>query len=139
MNDKLKHFFACAGIAAITLTSVAQIPVDKQYHLGAGAVMGVWGTFAGNSMMWKPEKAALFGIGSVAAAGVCKELWDQSEHWFFGKEHYFDVKDLGATMIGGVIGVGLSYAGLKIFYHYKPQIFVGNVQNNLTVGLRFTI
>jgi len=31
------------------------IPIDKQYHIGAGAFAGVWGTFAGNSLNLTPE------------------------------------------------------------------------------------
>jgi uncharacterized protein YfiM (DUF2279 family) len=140
--NKLKHFIACAAITLITLTCFAQeykIPVDKQYHLGAGVVFGVWGTFAGNSLQWKPEKAALMGLASATVAGVGKELWDEVDYQIGGYGTGFDFRDLGATMIGGVIGVGLTYAGLKIFYRYKPAVFVTNVQKCLTVGLRFTI
>jgi hypothetical protein len=84
-------------------------------------------------MNWKPEKAALFGIGSVAVAGLGKEIWDEIEYGGF------DVNDLGATMIGGVVGVGLSYVGLKIFYKYKPKVFAVAVQNKMTIGLKFTL
>lgn len=111
-------------------TTFAQVPYDKKLHAGAGVVVGTWGTFAGNSMNWKPEKAALFGIGSVAAAGLGKELWDEIEYGGF------DYKDLRATMYGGVVGVGLSYVGLKIFYKYRPKIFATAVQDNMTVGLK---
>jgi uncharacterized protein YfiM (DUF2279 family) len=132
MNDKLKH--AIAGIALLMLTASlsAQIPYDKKLHAGAGVVIGTWGTFAGNSMNWKPEKAALFGMGSVAVAGLGKELWDEIEYGGW------DWKDLGATMIGGTIGTGLSYAALKIFKK-KPYIYVGNVRNNLTIGVKLII
>jgi len=114
----------------LTLTTSAQIPYDKKLHAGAGVLMGTWGTFAGNSMLYKPERAALFGTTSVAVAGLGKEIWDEVEY------RGFDVKDLGATMIGGLIGTGLSYAGLKIFYHYKPKVFIATVNNNVTVGFR---
>jgi len=93
----------------ITVSLQAQIDVDKKYHAGAGMVIGTWGTFAGNSLELTPEKSALFGIGSVAVAGIGKELWDEIEYGGF------DIKDVGATMIGGVVGVGLTYVGLKIF------------------------
>jgi uncharacterized protein YfiM (DUF2279 family) len=95
-------------------------------------VIGTWGTFAGNSMNWKPEKAALFGMGSVAVAGLGKEFWDEIEYGGW------DWKDLGATMIGGAIGTGLSYAALKVFKK-KPYIYIGNVRNNLTIGVRIII
>ena len=110
----------------------AQIPYDKKLHAGAGVVVGTWGTFAGNSLNWKPEKAALFGLTSAAVAGIGKELWDEIEYGGW------DWKDLGATMIGGTIGTGLSYVALKVFKK-KPYIYIGNVRNNLTVGVRIII
>ncbi len=137
--DKLKRFIAFAAIVIITFNCIAQIPYDKKMHIGAGAAAGIWGTFAGNSLNFKPEGSALFGIGSVIVAGVGKETYDYLDGKIFKTGNYFDVKDLGATIIGGVAGVGLTYLGLKIFYQYKPQIFIGNVQNNLTIGLKFTI
>lgn len=101
--------------------------------MGAGVVIGTWGTFAGNSMNYTPEKAALFGITSVAVAGLGKEIWDEIDY------NGFDVKDLGATMIGGLVGVGLSYVGLKIFYKHRPKIYSTAVQNNITVGLKIIL
>ena len=100
----------------------AQIPVDKQYHIGAGAVIGVWGTFMGNSLELSPEKSALVGFGCAVAAGVGKELWDVSDQWFFGIEHPFDCRDIVATAAGGVVGAGLSYIILKyVDKHKKPE------------------
>lgn len=119
--------------ALITGTVIGQIPYDKKLHVGAGFAIGTWGTFAGNSMNLKPERATLFGIGSVAVAGLGKEIWDEIEYGGF------DVKDLGATMIGGAASVGLTYVGLKIFYKHKPKIFATSVQNNITIGLKFTL
>jgi uncharacterized protein YfiM (DUF2279 family) len=124
-------------LTAILLTGAmsGQIAYDKKLHIGAGAVVGVWGTFAGNSMNWTPEQSALFGMGSVAVAGVGKELWDVS-YRLWGYNDKFDVKDIGATLIGGVIGVGLSYVGLKIYYRHKPQIFTASVSGRVTTGIR---
>ena len=121
-------------IIALLLTAslAAQIPYDKKLHVGAGVVIGTWGTFAGNSMNWKPEKSALLGITSATVAGVGKELWDEIEYGGW------DWRDLGATMIGGTIGTGLSYAALKVFKK-KPYIYIGNVRNNLTIGVRIII
>lgn len=127
-------------IAAILLTGMVsgQIAYDKKLHIGAGAVAGIWGTFAGNSLELTPEKAALFGVGSAVVAGVGKELWDYSWRIFGDTSARFDPKDLGATVIGGVIGAGLSYAGLKIYYHYKPQVFTASVGGRMTMGVRIT-
>ena len=122
-------------LTAILLTGVmsAQIAYDKKLHIGAGAVVGVWGTFAGNSLELTPEQSALFGMGSVAVAGVGKELWDVS-YRLWGYNDKFDVKDIGATLIGGVVGVGLSYAGLKIFKRAKP--YYATVNDKITMGIK---
>ena len=103
------------------------VPVDKQYHIGAGIVIGTWGTFAGNSLNLDAERSAAFGIGAVFVAGLGKELWDELDYGGF------DMKDLGATMIGGAVGVGLTYAGLKIFKKNKPVIVAR--KNDLRIGV----
>jgi uncharacterized protein YfiM (DUF2279 family) len=137
--NKIKYFLALA-LTLITLTAVAQeqplIPIDKQYHLGAGAVFGVWGTLVGNSCMFTPEKSALIGLASATVAGIGKELWDEADYRIMGYGTGFDWKDLGATMIGGVIGTALTYTGLKIFYHYKSQVLLSSVQGKLTYGIK---
>jgi uncharacterized protein YfiM (DUF2279 family) len=137
--NKIKYFFALVFML-ITLAATAQeqsmIPVDKQYHLAAGAVFGVWGTLVGSSCMFTPEKSALIGLASAAVAGIGKEVWDEADYQVGGYGTGFDWKDLGATMIGGVIGTGLSYAGLKIFYRYKPQVLMSSVQGKLTIGVK---
>lgn len=123
-------------LTAIFLTSAisAQVAYDKKLHIGAGVVVGTWGTFAGNSMNWTPEQSALFGVGSVVVAGVGKEAWDYSWRIFGDTSARFDVKDLGATMIGGAVGVGLSYLGLKIFKKSKP--YYATVNNKITIGVK---
>jgi uncharacterized protein YfiM (DUF2279 family) len=123
-------------LTAILLTSAisAQVAYDKKLHIGAGVVVGTWGTFAGNSMNWTPEQSALFGVGSVVVAGVGKEAWDYSWRIFGDTSARFDVKDLGATMIGGAVGVGLSYLGLKIFKKSKP--YYATVNNKITIGVK---
>ena len=142
MNDKLKH--AIAGVALLMLTAslaaqiVEPVPFDKKWHIACGSIAGVWGTFAGNSIDLSPEGAALFGVAAALVAGVGKELMDVSEEILFGKEHNFDPMDVAATTMGGIIGTGLSYAALKIFKK-KPYIYVGNVRNNLTIGVRIII
>lgn len=103
----------------------AQIPVDKQYHIGAGVVIGTWGTFMGNSLELSPEKSALVGLGCAVAAGVGKELLDVSEQWFFKVNHPFDCRDIAATAAGGVVGAGLSYVALRIFK--KPPVISADI------------
>jgi hypothetical protein len=115
----------------ITVSLQAQIDVDKKYHAGAGMVIGTWGTFAGNSMNWKPEKAALFGVATAVTAGIGKELWDKID---YGR---FDVKDVGATAIGGVIGAGLSYAALKIFK--KPPVIYTATGKGFEIGVKIRL
>jgi hypothetical protein len=102
---------------------VEPVPFDKKWHMGAGAVAGVWGTFAGNSLDLSPEGAALFGVATAFVAGLGKEAMDVSEEIIFGKEHNFDPMDVAATALGGIIGAGLTYAGLKIFK--KPPVIYG--------------
>jgi len=127
-------------LTAILLTGAmsGQIAYDKKLHIGAGTVVGVWGTFAGNSLELTPEQSALFGIGSVVVAGVGKELWDVS-YRLWGYNDRFDVKDIGATLIGGVIGVGLSYVGLKIYYKHNPRVFTASVNGKMTMGIKMEI
>lgn len=101
----------------ITMPLIAQIPTDKKYHAGAGIVIGTWGTFAGNSLELKPEYCAMVGLGSAAVAGLGKELWDEIDYGGW------DWKDFGATMIGGAIGAGLTYSGLKIFKKKRVNFY----------------
>ena len=117
-------------LTAILLTSAisAQVDYDKKLHAGAGVVIGTWGTLAGNSLDLKPGGSALFGIASATVAGLGKELWDEIEYGGF------DVKDFGATMIGGAVGVGLSYLGLKIFKKSKP--YYAAVNGKITIGVK---
>ena len=119
-----------AILTAIILTSAisAQIAYDKKLHFAAGAVVGTWGTFAGSSLNLKPEGSALFGIASATVAGLGKELWDEIDYGGF------DVKDMGATVLGGVVGTGLSYLGLKIFKKSKP--YYTAVNDKITIGVK---
>lgn len=127
-------------ILALLLTAslTAQIPVDKQYHIGAGAYCGVWGTFAGNSMEWTPEQAALFGIASATVAGIGKELWDVS-YRLWGYNDKFDPMDVAATVAGGIIGTGLSYAALKIFKKKPPIIYGMADRRGVQIGIKLQL
>lgn len=115
----------------IPVLSYGQIPTDKKYHAGAGVIIGIWGTFAGNSIDLAPEKSAIFGMGSVAVAGLGKELWDEIDYGGW------DWKDFGATMIGGVVGTGLTYAGLKIFKKHKPVVIANKNEVKIGVSIKF--
>ena len=107
------------------------MPVDKQYHTGAGVVIGIWGTLAGNANDLTPEKSALFGLSAVAVAGLGKELWDEIDYGGW------DWKDFGYTMAGGAISTMLVYTGLKIFKKTTP--YIGSVQGVPTIGLKIKI
>lgn len=75
----------------------AQIPKDKKYHLYAGATIGAWGMLTTGNDNLKP----LYGVAWATAAGMGKELVDLTG---YGKPEW---KDLGATIIGGCISVGV--------------------------------
>ena len=116
----------------------SEIPVDKQYHIGAGVVAGVWGTFAGNSLELTPEESALFGVATGFAAGLGKEIWDISWCVLGDKNATFDTMDIAATTLGGIIGSGLSYAAIKIFKK-NPPIIYSNVNKGFEVGIKIKI
>jgi hypothetical protein len=91
-------------LLAVNLKSNAQIARDKQLHLGAGAVVAGWGSLIPqNNKGWKPF---VYGVGSATIAGVGKELTDMGG---FGTP---DIRDLGATVIGGLVSAGI-ITGIK--------------------------
>jgi hypothetical protein len=105
-SSKNSRKFLLSGLLLISLFMSAhgQIAKDKQLHLGAGAVVGGWGyLIPKQTTSWKP---IAYGIGTATIAGVGKELTDLGG---FGTP---DLKDLGATVIGGVVSVGI-IAGVK--------------------------
>lgn len=82
----------------ISTTVSAQIQTDKVAHFGVGYVSGVIATG-----LTKPSKLTWFksiaiGFGTSATLGIGKEIYDKSK----GKE--FSYKDIGATVLGGIIG-----------------------------------
>ena len=93
------------------LTTSAQIPKDKQYHLYAGATIGAWGMMTIDNQYLKP----IYGIGWATIAGVGKELIDLGG---FGTAEW---KDIGATIIGGCISVGIITAIHGIFKNRKQN------------------
>ena len=141
MNDKIKHFIATAAITLLVLTlfadtitaqSFTPIHFDKKYHIGAGTLAGVWGTFAGKSIELSDEGAALFGVAAATAAGIGKEVMDVAPALFGNETARFDCMDIAATVEGGIIGAGLTYLGMKIFKR-KPLIYGGK---GITIGFK---
>lgn len=123
---------------AVSAQIVEPVPFDKKWHIGAGAIAGIWGTLAGNSLELAPEESALFGVAASVAAGVGKELWDVSWCILGDKSATFDTMDIAATTLGGMIGTGLSYVALKIFK--KPPVIYSVVNDkSIQVGVKIKL
>ena len=139
----MKRLTAILIIALLTVTLSAQVftPVafDKKYHIGAGALIGVRGTITGNSLNLTPEGSAFFGMGAVTVAAFGKEVWDVSWRVVGDKNAQADPMDAAATMLGGVISVGLSYAGLKLFKKKKSEIIYSAEKDFMCVGIKLTL
>ena len=118
---KIIAFFLLLIPVICTAQSDPLIPVDKQYHIGAGVVTGTWGFFAGNSMEKTPEQCLVWGMISATGAGIGKEMWDWSWRLTGDMSARFDPMDALATMAGGVFGTGLSYLGMKLYNKYKKK------------------
>ena len=132
---KLAVILAILITGALSAQTFEPVPFDKKYHIGAGTLAGVWGTFAGNSLKWSPEESALFGVAMSAVAGIGKECMDVSERWVFKNDAArFDYMDIAATVEGGMIGAGLSYVALKIFKKKAPA-FYGQTKGKIEIGL----
>ena len=131
---KLTVILAILITGALSAQTFEPVPFDKKYHIGAGTLAGVWGTFAGNSLEWSPEESALFGVAMSAVAGIGKECMDVAPVVFGNKSARFDVMDIAATVEGGVIGAGLSYVALKIFKKKAP-VFYGQTKGKIEIGV----
>jgi hypothetical protein len=108
VSVSIYHLAAALILVMITLPAKSQIAKDKQLHLGAGAVVASWGYMLPvQSTGWKPF---VYGVGSATVAGMGKELADLGG---FGTP---DFKDLGATVIGGIVSVGI-ITGFKAIFH----------------------
>jgi uncharacterized membrane protein HdeD (DUF308 family) len=70
------------------------IPLDKQAHFLAGYAIAI--TLAATSLA-----SAAVAVGSTAAVGGLKELWDH----YHPQTNTRDVWDFVATALGGVCGV----------------------------------
>jgi hypothetical protein len=91
-------------LAALSISYSAEsqtIPKDKQLHLGAGAVIGAWGTLIDYD---KPSwRSPVYGIGAATIAAAGKEIiMDKFMGW--GNPEW---KDFGNSVLGGAISVGL--------------------------------
>lgn len=94
-------------VLAISITSMSYaqysqglvdmgIPADKQYHFIAGGFSSVWGYGVTYHNTQDRRKAKFWGIVTPLVIGALKEVADI-------KTTGFDVKDLGATVLGGVV------------------------------------
>lgn len=129
LHSSILIMFFTLSISGQKFTPVAS---DKVYHIAAGSFSGLWGVGAAKSMQWSDENAALFGVGSSFAAGIGKELWDVST----GGQ--FDVNDISATVFGGVVTSGITYACLKIFKK-KPIVYAVVDKQGFQVGYKKTL
>lgn len=76
----------------------AQITDDKAKHLGAGFVIGGIGGYTANKIFNGDRYWTWAGaVGSSLAAGVAKEVWDES------RRGTSDTDDVVNTVIGGAI------------------------------------
>lgn len=92
------------------------IPKDKQLHIYCGAASGTWFYTLGQN-----KRPVLYGITGSALVGIGKESWDKIN----GRP--FDMRDLGFTIIGGVISSGIITGIRKMIKHKKNKIWDGNL------------
>jgi VanZ family protein len=95
----------------------AQIPKDKQLHLVAGTTIGSWCFLVGDHNQRSEWKPIIYGISGATLAGVAKESYDRLQ----GRP--FDVRDLGATMIGGIISVVIIETTRTIINRHRRHLF----------------
>ena len=81
----------------LSITNAQGIPKDKQLHFGAGLVSGTVGYEYVYSKTNNRKKAFAAGILTSVLAGVVKETYDSTQ-----SGNKFDIKDLGATALGGI-------------------------------------
>ena len=81
----------------LSITNAQQVPEDKQLHFGAGLISGTIGYEYVYSKTKDRKKAFAAGILTSVLAGVAKETYDSTR-----PGNKFDVKDLGATALGGI-------------------------------------
>jgi hypothetical protein len=94
----MKHTILTLGILlTINLNAQQWFEADKQLHFVGGAGFGALGYTLGDSWSKGNRGTAIWaGIGTAAAVGTFKELWDIPTTGF-------DRDDLFTTIIGGVV------------------------------------
>ena len=103
------------------------IAKDKQLHLGTGTFVGAWSYIIPSE--GTGLKHIIYGVSGAAIIGIGKETYDYMSY------RKFDCKDLGATILGGVISVGIitgvkaifkSHKSNRVVYHQnkKTKLFV---------------
>jgi len=100
----------------------AQI-TDKQLHLFVGTTIGAWSYVIGDYNAKTQLKPIIYGITGATIAGLTKETWD------FARGKRFDVKDLGYTVLGGVVSVGVITGIKAIIKCHKKR---GNARNQIS-------
>ncbi len=81
----------------LSITNAQDIPKDKQLHFAAGMLSSSVGYDYVYSKTKDRKKAFAAGILTSVLAGVAKETYDSTQ-----SGNKFDIKDLGATALGGV-------------------------------------
>ncbi len=101
------------------------IPKDKQLHLGVGMFFGGWSYAVANDRSgWKP---VIYGMVGATGIGGLKELYDLAGG---GTP---ELMDLGATMLGGAISVGIiKLCSIK----RKPKLMVYGVIDDKKAQLK---
>jgi hypothetical protein len=97
----MKKLIAIIPIFLMLLQSANSqiIAKDKQLHIGYGTIVSAWSYTIPDEA--KGLKPIIYGISGAAIIGVGKESYD---YLSYGK---FDYRDLGATILGGVISVSI--------------------------------
>lgn len=85
------------------------IPKDKQLHFAAGMGITPYGMVLVKDKGFNQE---LVGLGLTSVFAVGKEVYDKT------KGGAFDIKDIGATMAGGVVSAGIT-KGIKALKHKR--------------------
>jgi len=96
----------------LSITNAQDIPKDKKLHFQAGVITGAIGYDFVYSKTKDRNKAFAAGILTSVLAGVAKETYDSTR-----QGNKFDIKDLGATALGGV-SVNLT---IKLFNKKKKK------------------
>jgi hypothetical protein len=88
-----------------------RIPIDKQKHLVAGAVIGSAGTYIYNDI--HPVWNAIL-VGTMA--GVGKEAYD-----ILSERGVYDTNDIYYTIVGGALGGAATYSINKLINKRKKS------------------